>query len=311
PNTTFPLKRTFTVLPPANITKTRPFSSSRPLMSPDQYPFPSRPPSLTPLTKTVISVGAGVLAFTFMKPIVYTILGVAFGYGAYRLTRNWLDRRYDTDYGSHPGAAVMKMMDQARRHGVPPPIAMMRDMMRAVQQQQQRMQQFNPGVQERWGSGTTYDQLHRESVDYVREFAENDFGFQQFLAAESRRGGLSGDTMGRITFDRPHYVVSSSTGQFFGGSGTKTSTVEIGFRGTHQITGKRFEVLSSARQVSKKGGLLDDITVVVTDPVTGRSWTVVSGGKFKGDGRGGSKFSRRPDDIPDAEFVDVNDRKGR
>ncbi|KNE58664.1 hypothetical protein AMAG_04221 [Allomyces macrogynus ATCC 38327] len=44
------------------------------------------------------SVAAGVLAFAVAKPLILTVLGAGLGYGAFRVTRTWLDLRFPPRY---------------------------------------------------------------------------------------------------------------------------------------------------------------------------------------------------------------------
>ncbi|KAJ3359600.1 hypothetical protein GGF32_009156 [Allomyces javanicus] len=44
------------------------------------------------------SVAAGVLAFAVAKPLILTVLGAGLGYGAFRITRTWLDLRFPPRY---------------------------------------------------------------------------------------------------------------------------------------------------------------------------------------------------------------------
>ncbi|KAJ3375607.1 hypothetical protein GGF31_002810 [Allomyces arbusculus] len=47
------------------------------------------------------SVAAGVLAFAVAKPLILTVLGAGLGYGAFRITRTWLDLRFPPRYSQY------------------------------------------------------------------------------------------------------------------------------------------------------------------------------------------------------------------
>ncbi|KAI9223028.1 hypothetical protein BC828DRAFT_403515 [Blastocladiella britannica] len=53
------------------------------------------------LAKVGVSVGAGVMVFSLTKPLFFLIVGGGLGFGAYRLTRNWLDIQFPPNNGGY------------------------------------------------------------------------------------------------------------------------------------------------------------------------------------------------------------------